>query len=424
MKKILIISYLFAPNNDIGAIRPTKIASFLAKKGYIVDVISYGWKGNDSLPEPDAIRNHYMMNAVPVVLDGRQTPKSSTVAKRDGAFVRSCKNHYRTYLLFKRSQAFKQFCLTLYKEKLIDQQYDVLLTSYGPPVSLQCGLEIKKISPKICWISDFRDPVVTEDSPLLYKGYYRYIQNEACKKADRIVAVSKGYLKRICGKTLAAKCHMIPNGYDKADEMIAKTCVLSSEVLHITYVGALYEGKRKITPLFCALRELANEKQIDMDRICFDYAGSSEAFLRQQAAECGLGSLIRCHGVLSRQECLKLQFSSHLLVLSTWNNRGEEGVFPGKFLEYMLIGRPIISLTDGNLPDSEVSAVIREGRLGVAYESARDHEDAALLKDYIRSCYSEWERTGKIAFAPVKEVLDRYDYKNISDRIEGLIIGT
>ena len=42
--------------------------------------------------------------------------------------------------------------------------------------------------------------------------------------------------------------------------------------------------------------------------------------------------IVKSVGKIPRKECLELQFTSDMLVLSTWNNKGEEGVFPGKFL--------------------------------------------------------------------------------------------
>ena len=38
-KRALIISYYFAPQNTIGAIRPTKLAKYLTRLGYDVTVL-------------------------------------------------------------------------------------------------------------------------------------------------------------------------------------------------------------------------------------------------------------------------------------------------------------------------------------------------------------------------------------------------
>ena len=40
MKNILLISYNFAPRHTVGAIRPTKLAQYLAEGGNAVDVVT------------------------------------------------------------------------------------------------------------------------------------------------------------------------------------------------------------------------------------------------------------------------------------------------------------------------------------------------------------------------------------------------
>lgn len=49
-KRVLILSYLYAPDNSIGALRPTKIAKKLREKGFVVDVFCMGHKIADSQP--------------------------------------------------------------------------------------------------------------------------------------------------------------------------------------------------------------------------------------------------------------------------------------------------------------------------------------------------------------------------------------
>ena len=39
VKTILLISYYFAPQNAIGAVRPTKLAKYLTRMGYEVTVL-------------------------------------------------------------------------------------------------------------------------------------------------------------------------------------------------------------------------------------------------------------------------------------------------------------------------------------------------------------------------------------------------
>ena len=416
MKRILIISELFYPQNVIGAIRPTKIREYLIKKGYTVDVITKSFY--DQIDDSE----NGIIHRIDAIEESENKRLVRSVFQKNNCFIREMKRAKRTIISLKKGYRYCRQVIDCIKKQNIDLfEYAAIITTFGPVSSVMIGLKIKNKYHNVNWICDFRDPMVVQEVSVFLNPFMAFLQRQACRSADHIVAVSNGYLRRICGNKYTSKRHMIPNGYDSTDLTGFESCVPPTDSFHIAYVGTLYEGRRKITPLFQVLQELADEGQVDLDKICFDYAGGDGSYLLAQASGYNMGSVVRDHGVLPRKECLKMQFSSHLLVLSTWNNRGEEGVFPGKFLEYMLIRRPIISITDGNMPEGEVTSVMREGHFGVTYESIRHNEDIITLKKYVKSCYSEWLQKGSITFEPVQEVLDRYNYNNVIKQIEELI---
>lgn len=417
--KVLLVSYLFAPNNVIGAFRPSKIAERLVKDGYDVDVFTYGYTDNDSLEIEDAGINKYLVDSVKK--EQRKVSKVSSLnKKKDNILVYKIKRHYVTYLSSRKDKRFLDEFKRVYDSVLFKNDYDAVFTTFGPLCNLQAGLYVKKKNPEIKWICDFRDPIVVDFAPELYRPYFKYMQEIACKKADYIVTVSNGYLNRICKGRYEDKSFMIPNGYDLKDKPKSEI-ILDNSILKLTYVGALYLGKRDLSPIFKAIKELNDENKVDANKIVFEYAGTEFVTLKNQAEQYSVDSILNDNGVLSRKDCLKLQFSSHALILSTWNTKGEEGVFPGKFLEYMLIGKPIISVVDGDLPDSEVTAVVKEGKLGISYESSNSKKDFQTLKDYIHKLYIETVENNGFEFNPNSTVLERYNYDNIMKKIEKLI---
>lgn len=417
MKKVLLVSYYFAPNNAIGAVRPTKIANRLSEMGYEVDVFTYGYSSNDSFHENVKASMVYRIN------DEKKEQKpyvSGGPQKVSNKLIMCVKKHVRAYNAHKLYKSFFKQFVEVYEKELHKNGYDAVFTTFGPICALQTGLYIKSKYPEINWICDFRDPAVVKLHPFLYKPMYYFLQEKACKKADRIVAVSNGYLNRICKGRYADKAIMIPNGYDLSDKE-SVDITPNNDILRLAYVGSLYEGKRDLSPIFRSIRELIDEGKVDSQNIVFEYAGTQFFVAEAQAAKYDMTDILHNNGLLERKNCLDLQFSSHALILSTWNEKGEEGVFPGKFLEYMLIGRPIISVVDGNLGNSEVSQVMREGALGVSYESANDKTDFIGLKDYIYTLYTKIVLEGGFEFSPNQEVLERYNYDNIMKRIEALI---
>ncbi|MBP3437544.1 MAG: glycosyltransferase [Clostridia bacterium] len=418
MKKILIVSEHFYPNNITGARRPTKIAKKLYELGYSVDVFARYGAENSS----DICDHLFSFDT----LKSGNTASASVSAKRKHGKLYEALYHLITPINILRNAKTvrKEFARLLAENShLRETKYDAVFSSFGPLSSLLCGLYYKKTHPKTKWICDFRDPVIVKYISKPWRPLFRRYEKKACKRADAIVAVSNGYLERICKGKYAEKAFMIPNGYDVDDTVFAAEAEVSSEKMRITYVGALYGGDRDLSVLFRVIHELVCEGMLNKNKICVSYAGNEYSVMQEQAGKYDLKDVLEDCGMLSRDDCLKLQFSSQLLLLSTWNDTDEYGVFPGKFLEYMLINKPIVSITNGDLPNGEVTRVVREGNFGVAYETACDGEDYPKLKEYIKECYNEWVQKESITHSPKKEVLERYDYKTVIQRIEDLING-
>ena len=420
MSKVLMISHLFAPDNVIGAIRPTKLAKQFYKDGFEVDIVTASAAVNfSSLQELKGIRIFRMPQSE---TQDKTMPSVGKIRsnKRDNIFVRALKNTYRYWLSRPKTKAFVSYFDSLAKTgELKGETYDIVFSTFGPLSSALCGLKTKKYFPKAKWVCDFRDPMVVKELSPMVRPYFHHIQNVCCRKSDMITAVSQGYLERIVPKQYRYKAKMISNGYDPSDLQLLPQGEQPNG-FSFAYTGALYEGKRDLTPLLRALKELIEQGLVAKEKVVFHYAGNDFAFLFSQASQFGLAECLVNDGHLSRRDCLALQSCSRFLVLSTWNNKGEEGVFPGKFLEYMLMGKPIVSIVGGSLPNSEVTRVMEEANLGVSYEEANAEADYQKLKEYLRRQYVLFEQGLGADFQPVQEVVQRYDYQNIAKRFEEL----
>lgn len=423
MKRILIACDHFYPSNIMGAVRPSKIAKKLKMDGYAIDVFTRYPVEND---RENYCNNLYSFEERTLQNISESQMKSGVFNLIKGFLLKKTpvlySLLYRIKIFFDVSRkdrsmlcAFKRFVNNN------DKEYDVIFTTFGPMGSLLCGLYYKKKNPDVRWICDFRDPAVVSQSGPLRKLLSYIKEQQACRMADEIVAVSKGYLERICGNKYKDKRHMIPNGYDKDDLIYSVIAKDNTKTLKLVYVGYLYGQMRDVSPIFKALKELSEGGLVDLNNVVFNYAGTDYMNLIKQSEPFGMTGVVVDCGLLSREDCLKLQFESDLLVLSTWNTKKEYGVFPGKLLEYMLIGKPIVTTVTGDVPDSEVANVIREGKLGVVYEQINHKKDFQMLKEYLKKQY-DLKISGKnLIFNPDDEVLQRYNYDTIIKQIEELI---
>lgn len=424
MKKILIISELFYPENVIGALRPTKIAKYLSLDGFVVDVITKEINDNNKLNNDDlGCRNLWRVSSIFTNQATTNYCKTlvPSIKYSKNPLILELKKIKRNYYTLKSNKLFYKNVLLFLKKHIDLNEYDTIFTSYGPLSSIMVGLWIKKNYPNLKWICDFRDPIITDGISKLFYPLFKKIQDKACEKSDYVVAVSEGYLKKIWTKDCANKSYVITNGFDLDDSLYENMERIKNDKMHLVYVGAYYEGRRDLTPVFSAVSDLIRFNLIDKNKICFDYAGNDFYFFEQNAIKYSLSDVLVNHSMLSRQDCLKLQYQSDVLLLSTWNTSTENGVLPGKLLEYMLIRKPIISITTGGFPNSEVSSIIKLCNLGLAYESCNREIDEVNLKKYILNLYNEWKEQETISFLPYSEEIDKYNYMKIIKQIEELI---
>ncbi|MDI9520818.1 MAG: hypothetical protein QM308_06680 [Bacillota bacterium] len=415
-----MISELFHPANMIGALRPSKIAKYLLLMGYKVDIISRE-KAEDFFTHPNCRMFRIQDNINSIHVKSYNVNLSCLTGLKKPIFneLRKLKRGVQSLL---KAVKYKHNADKLIKEQnIVPSSYDACITTYGPLSSVLIGLSLKKRYNVKKWICDFRDPIITIESSKVLQAYYWYLQKKCIKFADSIVAVSYGCLNRICKGKYKQKSYMIPNGFSEEDLEGIHIVHKDSSVLNLTYAGALYEGKRKISVLFQVISELYHDGSIDIANICFNYAGHDFVFLKEQAEKYDLSSIIIDHGFLSRAESLALQSASDILVLATWNSKKETGVVSGKFLEYIGMRKPILALVDGDLSNSEVSCIMKKGNFGVCFEEANRSKDYPILKTYLYTQYKRFISGKNLVFDPDQSVIDRYNYKNIAQQYLELI---
>ena len=427
MKKILILSYNFAPRQTVGVIRPTKLAQALAEAGNEVDVVCvkpFGKLDHSFDAALEKLNITYIDKIIVEEKAAPAAPKAPTApapqTKKKKTLIQKAKTEAREILKITRSVGFaKAFEKLVKADKEKYSSYDACISSYGPVASHLCGLVMKKHCPKVKWIADFRDPMVVNLTTPLTKGYRSRLQDKVCRKADKLVAVSNGYAERIFGEKYKSKSSVIYNGFDRNDVDIKG--IEPDGRFSFTYLGALYGGKRDIRPLFDVLKELCDEGSIDKNDVVINYGGNNLHILKDQAAQFGLEDRITDHGMLPRAKSLELQASSRHLIHATWNEQGEKGVFPGKFLEYIMMGRSIISLVSGDIPESEVTLVVQQAGLGVTYEEVTKETDRKALKEYILCDYNNFKAGKAPALNIDPNEVNRFDFTNVAKQIEELI---
>lgn len=427
-KKVLLVSELFEPMNRIGAVRPSKLAKYLTRNGVDVTVFTSYKTIIHNTYSPDGFIVLYDKALEDEHSDVRShkeaAPHCKSTLKTISPFRKELSLIYRQFLAYKEGKLFCRRFMNAVNNGIINlKEYDYIFTTFGPIGPVLTGIKIKQLNHNIKWINDFRDPMVSKLLPSIAKPLYGHIQKKSIILSDYVTTVSEGYKNRIQIVGEEGKVQVIPNGFDVDDKPLkcGKTCCNSKFTL--SYMGSLYEGKRDIGPLFKALRRLSDECVLSVDNMEFNYAGKDFNYLLTQAEKYNMEEIIHDYGFLSRKDCLQLQSESRFLVLSTWNEKGEEGVFPGKLIEYMLMEKPIISIVDGSVSCSEVTRTIKRLSLGVSYESA-DPKTENELYEWLKAQAVQYKEGRQALFSPDYESLyNMYDWRRISERFCKIING-
>lgn len=438
MKKIVIISYFFAPANMIGAVRMTKLAKYFVKKSYDVevitspnnsilfqkenngfdDILSNDIKGLNVIRIEHGIFYKKIANFLRTRLfaqEKKNSPIGNNSTKKASKFKKKILHYAFYWVLMLQDIDFSIQGKKYFKKKggLSDA---IIISTYGP---LASHLLAKKIRKTNKWIADFRDPIAQYENYGFERLINRKIEKGIVRKCDAVVGVAEAYLKTILEHTDKER-NVITNGYDPEDlQYIQSSENNIRKKLRFCYTGTLYSGMRDIKPLFVAIQSLYNEDKLDLSDIELIYAGPQGDLVLKLAEEHGVKDIVVNRGFVPRYESLAIQNESDVIVVLTWNVAENVGYLPGKFLEHLMFKKEIFGYVSGPYKGSDLKRIVTDLNIGMCFEETEENVKCRI-KDYIESLYN-----GKFHHYN-KEKVEAYSYENICveyleliDRIAG-----
>lgn len=301
--------------------------------------------------------------------------------------------------------------------------FDVVISTYGPAWPHRLAKMVKERFPDIRWIADFRDPIVRSrrtDTPRR-----RALAGRMTEGADCVTTVSRGFVDCL-HLPESRRVEVLDNGFDPSS--VARTHSVSSDPqvsFRLVYTGTLYSddtSRQDMSPLLRSLERLIDTGIVDEGDVSVEYAGrNSDLFVSMCARFPRVRSVD--HGLLSRDEAMTLQARASALIVCAWNTDDQKGVLTAKIYEYMQQSAPIIGLCCGEVPNSDLRALIESSHLGMCHEEADPSTDAEL-DWYLTGLYRQWKADGRTSRDPrsAQGVLS-YSYPVLAKRLVDLIEG-
>ncbi|MEG0271332.1 MAG: hypothetical protein RR821_13890, partial [Clostridia bacterium] len=431
-KRVLLISYYFAPQNTIGAVRPTKFAKYLTKMGYEVTVIC--GIGLNGAQDPTLKRDLAELSDVHVVSEwnplrayqARKNRKASLAkeakAKQPAAVAEAAvskglvQRMANGLYLFACVLSDKSFCHRVKRElHKLSGTYDVVFSSYAPISVHRAARAAKKSGLAKRWIADFRDEVNMSFG--WQEGVRRRFMKMLRKDADLLCAVSDGVLNMMHLQDVG---RVLSNGFDRED--IRDVLVLPADkppLLRIVYCGQFRMGRRNvenrdIKPFFSALRTLVEQGMCKAEEFSLLYAGDEGEVFTAYASAFGLEARVMDFGRVSREQSLALQKSADLLLMASLNEAGQTGILTGKLFEYMMMEKPIVCCMAGDLAGSELKQVLEATGLGICCEQAGGEAERQALYQYLCELMARWKQGQPLLVSKNIVEQSKYDYSHIT----------
>lgn len=438
MGSFLFVCTAFAPKNVIGSVRPTKIAKYLVRAGHDVTVV---------MPElpPDEPRDSLLMTPEMERVRVISVPYGKTYHRIRGRYRQGAGREAGAGSSGGASplKQLARFVYGLYSEacwarrarkllviNLPDRPFDAVFSTYPNLGTHWVAAQARRRGLARRWVADFRDPMVYDWQNSLQRQLNRRLQGAVERRCDAAVIVSRDAMEKFPVSGKAGKLHWIPNGFDPEDlagiaDDTGERDIRSSgdRQLVLSYAGGLYGGKRDLTALFSVLRGLMDEGQLPLNGLLFRYAGGDEGVLRGFAEAAGLADSLECMGRVSRAEALRMQRESDAVVVCSHNSRQDRGIMTGKAYEALMLGRPVVTLVNGDLAGSELGQMMKDVNAGVVYEEAECAKDAAALRDFLLGLYRQKTEKGA-TFQPMdQERKAEYAYNRIAGKMLKLLTG-
>lgn len=427
--RILIVTTYYPPDTAIAAIRPYEFAKYLSMLGHSVTVIRPGFfrlKPNDRFVS-DNIR---ILSYLGKDCDAEKYNRGEYVYKQDNirfSFLNGIARDavatiLQPYLSNRHLNQAKSYfekakeCL----KKLSSEHFDIVFSTYGDLENVYIGQYAAKLfSAKL--IQDFRDPMLRR-SNITYWSWNRktkLLEKDAIQTADLCTTVSDGLTSKYHEIVPDQRILTLYNGYDY-DDSGDSPVETDQSIFSICYTGSAdHPMTRKAMASFVkALNLFIDKCKIPHNKIRFIYAGSSYKDVIGLFSKYSIEDIVDNRGYVSHDEVNRIQNSSDLFLVLSWNTLQYTGVLTGKFFEGIRAKKPILSVISGDLPNSELKLINDKYHYGFCYENCNESIRISDLIKYLRGLYTEKMKTGHISYSPSDELSNKFHYKTISSELE------
>lgn len=335
--KVLIVSRSFYPSNSPRALRATELAKEFKRQGHSVPVLC-----KKETDKEDELAKEYGFT----IKDLGQLRWKAVKLKGKGAslMIRRFFKRFSALLLeypdielmFKVSKALK-------KESGFD-----LVISIAVPHTIHWGVARvwkKGAEPGEVWVADCGDPYMGAENDSFKKPFYfKFIENWSFRKCDYISVPTPGAIDAYSHE-FHDKIKVIPQGFKFEDYDVSHEKP-KNEIPKFAYAGSLIPGRRDPREMLDYLVRLKKDFKF--------YIYTNHKSLVTAYAEKSNGRIIISEYIPRKELLYRLSRMDFLVNLENIGKRQK----PSKVIDYLISGRPILSVKTGELDKEKIHEFI------------------------------------------------------------------
>ena len=401
MRKVLIITYYFPPSGGPGVQRVLKFVKYLRDFGWEPVVLT---ASNADYPVLDAslqedipsdvkiyrarIIEPYAFyrrltkqsdRSVDVSIFSQQQTKQS-LAHRFSEWVRAA-------LFVPDARVFwLPFAVRMGKKIIRREKIDLIFSSAPPYTTHLIALGLQHYS-GLPWIADFRDSWIgwfttPQRRPFFSRALERKMEQMVLKKADKIIAVTKGVKDDLASRhpaCLDSRWNVLCNGFDPDDIEPIEPVQRPNDKIIITYTGTIVSHHIPLV-LTKALEILHDKEPEVVKKFIFRFIGRMGDPLKLQIKESRVGHIFEFKSYMPHTRSIAHLKSTDYCLLIIDDVPGSSAILTGKLFEYIGVGKPILAL----VPQGNAAELIEDLNLGKVI----DPKDAREISQVLRSIAS------------------------------------
>lgn len=434
-RKVLVIAYYFPPAGSSPIQRTLKFVKYMREYGYEPIVLT---------TESDSFVNSYPMDQslLSEIPEGIQIIRikddfswSNVISEKKSQeiveFLYSVSDSLEWMDMFMEIR--KEQPLYILPDKLIlwanecvrciEQYIDMnsidLLYSTVPEWSPHLIAFYLKQKYKIKWVADYRDPWVSNKDYV--KLYYPWmteaevvldhrLENKITQKMDKIIVAGGKWINDFVKSydIDPIKIREITNGYDEEDFRDLSIKRDKNKKFTLCYNGGVDYNRNPI-PLLRILNNLIESNELNPKRVQWIFNGPITNYYINEINKEDKYHIVVRNGMLQHKASLQIAINSDIMVM--YGESGEKGIlnYPGKFYEYLRIGRPILCFSSEH---SFQADVLNETGLGVNL-NLYDYDE---INRFLREQIVIWKKEEKLEIS-IKESIRKYERKNLTQML-------